>query len=360
MGFLNWLFGKSTAEENDSHESRHAGFSDRNSGSYESSSAGGVALLDAPVGVDVEQSPKSMWWSPEGITQTEPVAPPCPDLSTEARALENLMISYFDGHDLTMPALLPVAERALSQLRDSECSLSHVARTISDDPVITAAVFRMSNSALYRGIDKITSLPSAVSRLGINALRTLMMHESMRAAMSGRRGGDAELASLLWRRSIASATIMRSLSRFTHVDEEDAFLAGLLHDIGNIIVLRIVEGEERATRELIDLETFEYLCHECHQEFGELVAQAWKLPLSMSSLVSSHHNFPASDDPQRIMRLQLILSDMINSMQGYAHEAQYDLLNSRAVEELGLGSKPEFVRFLTQMPAELESAVGES
>lgn len=358
MGFLNWLLGRSTSDEHDTITYRE---SESGSPGGPMKASAGVALLDPPARASRrDDATAPAWWAPDGVTLTEPVAPECPDLSLEARALENLLISHFDGHDLTMPALLPVAEKALAQLRSAKTGLSDVARTIADDPVITAAVFRMANSALYRGIDRITSLPAAVSRLGVNALRTLMMHESMRAAMSGRGGGDAELANLLWRRAIASSTIMRGLARLTRIDEEDACLAGLLHDIGNVIVLRIVESQERATRALIDIDTFEYLCHQSHQEFGELVAQAWKLPVSLSTLVSNHHEFPVSDDPQRLMRLQLILSDMITSMLGYAYEVQYDLLRTRAVEELGLAGKPEFTRFLTDLPAELDATLGES
>lgn len=352
MGFWDWLFGKLSSGTGPLETYR---------GTAREASHG------LPVGTLVEPADRAPlfdealmtpWWAPEGETYTEWQPPDRPELSAGARAIEMMLISHFDGHDLTMPALLPVAEKALSQLRNPNVGLADIARTIADDPVIAAGVLRMANSPLFRGIDKITSLPPAVNRLGASALKTLMMHESLRAAMASKRGGDAELADLIWRRSVAAATIMRRLSEFTRTDEEDAYLVGLLHDIGNVIVLRIVENQQRATRDLLDLNTFEYLCYECHQEFGELVADAWKLPPTLRSMISEHHEYPAADDPQRVMRLQLIVCDMITSLLDYAPQTPYDLLNTRAVLDLGLARRDGFMRFLEELPELMQETVG--
>jgi HD-like signal output (HDOD) protein len=231
-----------------------------------------------------------------------------------------------------------------------------VSSDIAADPVIAASVLRMANSPLYRGLKKITALQPAATRLGTRALRSLMMRESLHAAVFQTKGRD-EWAERIWAGSRASAYIMYGLSAFTRVDAEDAFLLGLLHDIGEVIVLRIVRAHQVRTHAEIDDATFDYLCHECHQEFGELVAAAWKLPSTFSNLIADHHTYPAADDPLRTERLQLRLSDMIAAMLGYAPPASYDLLNAPVVHELGLLSdRRDFGSFLTRLPAELEEA----
>ncbi len=289
------------------------------------------------------------WWEPEEPTVLERDTSP-PTLSTEARALESVLVSHFDGHDLSMPPLPQVVERTLAHLRTRDCNLRAVADDISEDQVIAAAVLRMTNSPLYRGLHKITALRPAVTRLGTKALRTLMMHESLRAAMFHDRVVNKELARMLWKCSLASACVMRGLSRFTGVDEEDAFLIGLLHDIGNVIVLRIATDHCKISGFDIDLESFDYLCDECHQEFGELVAEGWKLPDTLRQIIAAHHAYPEPDDPLRTERLQLQVTDMITSLLQYSPPVPYKLLETAAVKDLGLHEKPGFTEFLNELP----------
>ena len=142
------------------------------------------------------------------------------------------------------------------------------------------------------------------------------------------------------------------------MDEEVAFLIGLLHDIGNVIVLRIVHGYSLPTRYEIDTDTFEYLCGESHQEFGELIADSWGLPPHLKSLLADHHRHPAPDDPLRNERLQLQLSDIICSLLAYAPFEPYDLLACRVVQDLGLADDAKFVAFLERLPDDVDETIG--
>lgn len=272
--------------------------------------------------------------------------------------LENMLVSHFDGHDLTLPPLLHVAERVLPKLSDPNCSLPAIACALSEDQVMAASILRMVNSPIYRGVNKITALPAAVTRLGLKAIHTLLMHESLRSATFCRSGERDGFALILWQRSLAGATIMRGLSQFTSVDKEVAFLIGLLHDIGNVIVLRIVHGYTLPMRYEIDTDAFEYLCGESHQEFGELIAENWGLPPHLKSLLADHHRYPTHDDPLRAERLQLQLTDIICSLLGYAPFEPYDLLACRVVQDLGLADNPKFVAYLERLPDEVDETIG--
>lgn len=298
--------------------------------------------------------PVDAWWMVGDDAPTEPQEMERPDLSTEARAFENLLISHFDGHDLEVPPLPRVPQAVLRRLRDRDCDFNLVARDISEDQVIAAAVLRTANSPLYRGMNKITQIPAAVTRLGKNALRTLMMHESLHASVFQSKGVNRELAELIWSRAEVSAWIMRAIAKHVQLDPEDAFLIGLLHDIGNVMVLRLASRARPSVHYAVDAATFEYLCRESHQEFGELIADAWKLPPRLASLIANHHSFPKDNDPYRTERLALILADMIAAMLGWAPPATYNLLQSRPATELGLADKPDFADWLTQLPDEIE------
>jgi len=298
------------------------------------------------------------WWQPEGVTRTEPVEPAMPPQSTDARALENTLVEHFDGHDLTMPALPSVTERVLARLSDGKSSLKEVAEEIADDQVVAAEIIRMANSVLYRGLHQAATLQASVTRLGTKAVRTCVLNQSMRAAMFGNKKTDNELAALVWYQSLAGSQIMRALAALLDMDEEEASLLGLMHDIGNVIVLRFVEEFQKLAHRPIDSETFDYLCHEAHQEFGELVAEAWKMPDTLNAIVSNHHTYPEPDDPLRKERLMIILADMISAMLGYAPPAKYALLETAAVRDLGLDKRPAFKPFLYKLEYRVEEAVG--
>ena len=355
MGFWSWLFKAENRTSNTGSLQEIARAPD----SHRASDGEVVATLESPGLETVPPAEEAgpPWWAPEGATLTEPPEIKRPRLSTEARALESLLISHFDGHDLSMPPLPSVVERTLAHLRDRECNLRAVADDISDDQVIAAAVLRMTNSPLYRGLHKITALRPAVTRLGTKALQTLLMHESLRAAMFHGTGQETELAQLLWNCSLASACSMRELSCFTTVDEEDAFLIGLLHDIGNVIVLRIAGTQKKLTQYEVDIDTFDYLCAECHQEFGELVAEHWKLPDTVKALIGDHHTHPEPDDPLRNERLLVQLSDMINAMLGYAPSTAYNLMHARVVQDLGWVDRPDFRACLDELPRRIEETL---
>ena len=217
-------------------------------------------------------------------------------------------------------------------------------------------VLRAANCALW-GSRKVTSLLEAVTRLGINALRTLMLGESLRAAAFCKERRNRELAGLLWRRAVAGGCVMRALAEFTgQIDPEDAFAIGLLHDVGNVIVLQAVDKHEAFSHSRIDLQTFEYLCYECHELFGELIADKWALPPRLKELIQSHHRYPEDSDPLRNERLHLALADMINQMIGYGPPTSYDLLRSRPVRDLALTAEPGFVQFLQNLPEQIGHA----
>lgn len=318
-----------------------------------------TAILEVPeketIG-DRGESEDHPWFAPEGVTAVEPPPLVRPYLSPEGRILENLLIEQFDGHDLSLPPLPRVPDLVLKELRSPACRFEHIARIISEDQVIAASVLRAANSPLYRGRYKITSPSQAVTRLGAKALQMLMMHQSLRAATFLGGKGNQELARMFWRRSLAGSWIMRELAAFTGVDQEDALVTGLLHDVGNVVILRVI-SEDNLGMPLPDLDTFEYICHETHQEFGELVAAEWNMAPHLKAVIQEHHRYPDLADPFRTTRLQVILTDMIAAMLGYGQPAAYDLLHCRPVQDLKLADREDFIAFLTELPQRIDESI---
>ena len=319
----------------------------------------GVAT-EVPTGTLTDRKPESTdppWWAPVGETVTELLEISRPQMSVEALGLENILCDQLDGRNLDLPPLGAVSERVLGRLRKRDCDFGQVAEDIAEDQVLAAAVIRMASSPYYRGLQKISTIKPAITRLGAKALGTLMYNESMRFAMADGKSGETEFVRLLKDKSLAAGAIMHSLAQFTTMDRDEAQLLGLMHDIGDVMVLREARKQMRFVKYNLELESFDYLCHECHQEFGELIAVAWNLPEKLRVLIGNHHSYPAPDDPMRVERLLIHLTDMINGLLSWGPYVAYDLLGSRPSRDLGFDKRADFAEFLVSLPDDIADAI---
>jgi HD-like signal output (HDOD) protein len=251
-----------------------------------------------------------------------------------------------------------VAERVLRELRGTDYDVSKISRELGEDQVIAASVLRMANSVLYGGVNRVASLEPAVARLGSNALRTLMLQHSLHASLNF-RGRDGIIARRIWTRSLASSAIMEKLAKLSSVDTSQASLVGLLHTVGEIVVLKSAQEQQDALRYRMNPEEFEFVCQRLVEPLNARAAQAWELPDELTSLISHFQAYPSRGDPQRNMRLLLHVTSMVLSLLEYAPTEPYNLLESRAVGDLGLARNPLFVQTLERLPAQLEERLRE-
>lgn len=323
-----------------------------------------VATLTPPVAPIAQSNnpgeSENPWWTPKSGAIVDPKETILENPGSGITFLESVLVSHFDGHDLSMPMLNTVAERVLPKLRSADCNLKHITREIAEDQVLAAAVLRTANSPLYRGIEKSSSLPAAITRIGVKTLRTILLHQSMRSAVFAQTSTTRHFANVLWRRSIADACIMRGLASLLRLDEDEHHLIGLMHDIGGVLVLRIINDQLKKGCATIDLDSFEHLSRQTHQEFGELVAKSWQLPPDLCSLITDHHRYPTPDDPLVRPRWMLILTEMIGAMLYSEVPANYDVIHCPAAESLGLAGSSSYVKWLNQLPPQINEALAES
>ena len=259
-----------------------------------------------------------------------------------------------------MPLLNNVAEQILPKLRRANCDLKAVGREIAGDQVLSGAVLRTVNSPMYRGVEHISTVSAAVVRIGVKALRTILLHQSVRSAIFAKHSLTKHFANVLWRRSLGDACIMRGLAGLMRTDQDDSHLIGLMHDIGSVLVLRIINDQIKTGYTPVDLNSFEYLRQQTHQEFGELIAKAWQLPPELTNLITNHHRYPAPDDPLARHRWMLLLTEMIGGMLYSEEPENYDLIHCRPAVELDLSDRPEYHTWLSQLPAEIEQTLQDS
>jgi putative nucleotidyltransferase with HDIG domain len=155
------------------------------------------------------------------------------------------------------------------------------------DPMLAGHVLKVANSPIFRGRDAETSLRSAVLRLGLKNLGEVVFELAlhMRVFRSVEYSGIMEQ---LRRHSTACANLCRLLATRAGQDPENAFLCGLLHDIG-IAAILIVLGERAKSEAVLDSHVLDEVVRQTHEDVSGMLVRLWKLPGEVAEVVSHHH-----------------------------------------------------------------------
>ncbi|MGE4520248.1 MAG: HDOD domain-containing protein [Desulfobacteraceae bacterium] len=166
---------------------------------------------------------------------------------------------------------------------------------IEKDPAICARILKIVNSAFYGMPSKISNIPDAVSVLGFDIVHRIAITISVINTMSEERFMDIELL----RHLFFTASISRYISmKFKISRPDDAYVAGLLHDIGKLIIHKINNNyfkkiQQTAVEKKIPFSKAEKLLNRFpgHSAIGAFAAKEWKFPVKLIDSIRYHHSF---------------------------------------------------------------------
>jgi len=151
--------------------------------------------------------------------------------------LLNAMREHLDD----LPILPEVSQRILRLLDNSDSSMNDLANVVREDAVIAANVLKVSNSAAYGGLDSITELDAACTRLGQSSISNIVQTLAGGKLFQSAHGDIDRLMKKLWRHSIATALSANELAGVLALPRKDAiYLQGLFHDIGKVTILDLI------------------------------------------------------------------------------------------------------------------------
>ncbi|GAB4329533.1 MAG: HDOD domain-containing protein [Candidatus Zixiibacteriota bacterium] len=193
-----------------------------------------------------------------------------------------------------LPASPTVVSSIMGLTNDLNTDLNQLSRVLSADQSLTAKVLRLSNSPFYGRMRGVATLEEAIMILGFFTIRSLVVASSAYSMFN--KNGKGNLESRLWNHSLAAAMGARLVARRAgskHIEE--AFLAGLLHDIGSLIMVKKMRKEydavlaeaNESNLDLADVER-ERLGFS-HEELGSLILEKWNFPPILSLAVHHHH-----------------------------------------------------------------------
>jgi HD-like signal output (HDOD) protein len=219
---------------------------------------------------------------------------------------------------ITTIATLPeVTARIIKTVEDPKSTATQLHQIVSHDPALVTRILKVVNSAFYGLPGQIGSVERAIVLLGLNAIKNIAVAASLGQLFRGVKLSDTFSAKDLWTHCIGVGVAARQLAREMKVPiADEAFLAGMIHDIGILVALQTQPEQTRRVCELVQrggrdfCQTEREIMGVDHQQLGMGLAELWRFPRSCQ-LVAGYHHQPQSLTGDRLLVALVYVADTI-------------------------------------------------
>lgn len=227
----------------------------------------------------------------------------------ESFSLLEKINEFIEKGNFELPVFNDVAIRIMKMAQHENFDIKEMGQLIHQDQVLVAEVLKAANSPFFRGLSKIATIKDAVVRLGSRQVSDLVLMASERSKYSAQNARLSRLLNKLWKHAVACAIGSQWLAREMNYHEKDseAFIGGLLHDIGKLFLLRVLDtmqSDKETVLKISDDLTSELL-DSFHPEQGFKLLNQWSIPDLYCQIARDHHNeeVDQSNIPLLIVRL---------------------------------------------------------
>jgi len=246
-----------------------------------------------------------------------------------------------------------VAMRIINYIDDPDAEISQLAKLISMDQALTTEVLKLANSAYYGFPRRVSTISEAVVILGFSTTRSVVWSVILSSTLKKPVLGYALPEGALWRHSVAVAVGSKLILQHANVkgvNMEEAFVAGLIHDIGKLLLATYVAGAyEEIVKVIAEGKTFDEAERQVlgydHAIVGSMAAEKWNLPNIYVDAIKYHHRPNETDN---LMAKVVHLADYIAYSMGWGSEGLEGLnytLDESVLEELGIAPEEIDVLF---------------
>ena len=220
-----------------------------------------------------------------------------------------------------LPTIPVVATKVMQLIESEKETAEELAKVVASDPAVAARVLKISNSSFYGCQRQIQTLSHAIVVLGFSTLKSLVVAASVKQVY--KPYGLTE--KMLWEHSFGAGLAARIIAKETRAaNEEEAFLGGLFHDIGKIIMNNMDSQQFQAAMQKCyndqvsfseaERQVYSYT----HSEVGALVIKKWNFPDILMHAVLKHHSFDFAEDEDAY---QIRLACVVGLANMFCHKA---------------------------------------
>ncbi|MFO1478504.1 MAG: HDOD domain-containing protein [Verrucomicrobiota bacterium] len=237
----------------------------------------------------------------------------------------------------------PVLQEIETAIESPQCNLVTVAEAIERDPDLTARLLKLGNSSFYGFSSRLATVTEAISLIGIQQVQDLILASSIVEKFAG-VGDDFVSMESFWRHSLACGIGARLLAMELRMPKADKyFVAGLLHDVGRLVLFSEAPDETQKIFQLYRKERL--LLREAetrvlgfdHQQIADALLRHWKYPVHLIQAVAYHHHPVSAETAREEAAVVHVADHLVNAMQiGSSGERHVPPLSMKAWSSIGL------------------------
>ena len=264
----------------------------------------------------------------------------------------------------TIATLPEVTARIVATVEDPKSTAAQLHKIITNDPALVTRILKVVNSAFYGLPGQIGSVERAIVLLGLNAVKNIAVAASLGQLFRGVKLCEGFSAKDLWTHCIAVAVTARELSKQLKLPiADEAFLAGLIHDVGLLVALHAYPEKLQAVCETVlkdggdFCKTERQMCGIDHQQLGQGLTEQWKFTASCQQVAGYHHRPHATGDRTKLLETIVYIADTMcaQNKKGFPLTAQNQTLEPAILDAAGI-SMGVIEKTLERLDVLIESA----
>ncbi|MEM1355137.1 MAG: HDOD domain-containing protein [Planctomycetota bacterium] len=247
------------------------------------------------------------------------------------------------SHIATLPE---VTMKIIQLVEDPDSTAQDLNNVISNDPALGARILKVVNSAFYGLPGQIGSINRAIVLLGLNAVKNIAIAASLAKLFRGGKIANGFDARDLWTNAIATATATRLLAKHVNLGlPDEAFLAGLIHDIGIMVEIQARRAqfvqvlEKMQADPAVSLrEAEQEVMGATHEQFGHGLCKLWKFPANFQYVTGFHHRpMEVAPNHRTLVSLVHVANVLTRQLElGYTGGVETDSIDPAILEALGI------------------------
>jgi len=274
-----------------------------------------------------------------------------------SRSLIDLIEEKLNDKRTVLPVFDQTGLRIQKEVAKDEPDVNRVEKLVTGDQALTTQVLKTANSAFYKGLTKAPTVKAAIVRLGIAEISNIVVLATQQKQYTAKDPRIRAMMQKLWRHAVGCAIGSQWVAKefgFKQLAHE-AFTAGLLHDVGKLLLFSVIETIHR--EENVAVHSDESLLAEIMQSFhtqhGYILLQNWNLPASYCNIARDHHQPEFDRNNYLLMIVRLVNLACHKLGIGLTEDPDIVLAATPEADQLGISEVS-----LAQLEIKLEDSLG--
>lgn len=220
--------------------------------------------------------------------------------------------SHLNSDKVQLPVFNKIALRIQNETAKENPDVGLIEKMIVSDQALTSEVLKVSNSSFYKGLQQITTIRNAIVRLGIIDVSNIVALVTHKNHFRSADPFLNDIMKSLWQHSVACGVGSRWLADYCSMQimKHEAFFAGLLHDVGKLLILKVADSLKKDNGRGIQLSNalLTEAMDGLHTQHGASLMLYWNLPKKYCEIAREHHT--EKFDPKNLLLVMIRLADM--------------------------------------------------